>query len=103
MIFSLFAAAIAAAFFVGSLVLLHVGRRLGLRYLQSRGQEGLAGLSTVEGAIFALIGLLVAFTVSGALARFDERRQLVVQEANAVSTAWTLRRRTGVSWAGCRV
>jgi hypothetical protein len=35
-----------------------------------------------------LIGLLVAFTISGALQRFDERRQLVVQEANAVGTAY---------------
>ena len=48
----------------------------------------MAGLTTVEGAVFALIGLLLAFTISGALQRFDERRQLVVQEANAVSTAY---------------
>ena len=47
----------------------------------------MAGLPTVEGAVFALMGLLVAFTISGALQRFDERRQLVVQEANAASTA----------------
>jgi hypothetical protein len=37
--------------------------------------------------VFALIGLLLAFTISGALQRFDERRQLVIQEANAASTA----------------
>jgi hypothetical protein len=48
----------------------------------------MAGLTTVEGAVFALIGLLLAFTISGALQRFDERRQLVVQEANAASTAY---------------
>ena len=47
----------------------------------------MTGLTTVEGAVFALIGLLLAFTISGALQRFDERRQLVVQEANAASTA----------------
>ena len=39
-------------------------------------------------AVFALIGLLLAFTISAALQRFDERRQLVIQEANAVSTAY---------------
>jgi hypothetical protein len=49
----------------------------------------MAGLTTVEGAVFALIGLLLAFTISGALQRFDERRQLVIQEANAVSTAYS--------------
>lgn len=35
-----------------------------------------------------MIGLLLAFTISGGLQRFDERRQLVVQEANAISTAY---------------
>jgi hypothetical protein len=48
----------------------------------------MAGLPTVEGAVFALIGLLLAFTVSGALQGFDERRQLVLQEVNAVSAAY---------------
>src|SRR5262249_11815177 len=88
MIFALFALAITTAFFFGSLLLLNYGRRLGLTYLGKEGAGGMAGLPTIEGAGFALIGLLVAFTVSGALQRFDERRQLVVQEANAVSTAY---------------
>jgi hypothetical protein len=87
--FTLFALVIAAAFFVCSLVLLNFGRHLGVRYLQrQKGAGSMAGLTTVEGAVFALIGLLLAFTISGALQRFDERRQLVVQEANAVSTAY---------------
>ena len=88
MIFSLFAVAITAAFFVSSLVLLNYGRQLGLRYRQQQGAESMAGLPSVEGAVFALVGLLIAFTVSGALHRFDERRQLVLQEATAVSTAY---------------
>lgn len=88
MIFGLFAVAITAAFFVGSLILLNYGRHLGLRYRQQQGAESMAGLPSVEGAVFALVGLLIAFTVSGALHRFDERRQLVIQEAAAVSTAY---------------
>lgn len=59
-----------------------------MRYLQKKGADNTAGLAAVEGAVFALIGLLVAFTISGALQRFVERRQLVVQEANAVSAAY---------------
>ena len=86
--FALFALAIAAAFLASSLILLNFGRHLGLRYLQQqKDAANMAGLATVEGAVFALIGLLLAFTISGALQRFDERRQLVVQEANAASTA----------------
>jgi len=38
--------------------------------------------------VFALMGLLIAFTFSGAATRFDARRQLVVEEANAIGTAW---------------
>jgi hypothetical protein len=39
-------------------------------------------------AALALLGLLIAFTFSLALNRYDSRRLLVVQEANAISTAW---------------
>jgi hypothetical protein len=42
----------------------------------------------VEGAIFALLGLLIAFTFSGAASRFDDRRKLIVEEANAIGTAY---------------
>jgi hypothetical protein len=88
MMFGLFAISVATIFFGGSLILLNYGRQLGLRYLSQHGGESMTGLPTVEGAVFALIGLLLAFTISGALQRFDERRQLVVQEATAVSTAY---------------
>ena len=32
------------------------------------------------------MGLLIAFTFSGAASRFDDRRHLIVQEANAIGT-----------------
>src|SRR3954451_16586024 len=86
MIFALFSLAISAAFFVSSVALLNYGRYLGLRYLRQEGAANMSGLATVEGAVFA-IGLLLAFTISGALQRFDDRRQLVIQEANAASAA----------------
>jgi hypothetical protein len=70
-------ALITLALFAGMLTLLEVGRRLGERRAQDDG--GSPGLSAVEGAVFGLFGLLVAFTFSGASARF---------EANAIGTAW---------------
>src|SRR4051794_4437260 len=88
MIFLLFSLFVAACFFIGSLIALNFGRRLGLRYRANGGAGSVAGLSTAEGAIFGLMGLLLAFTISGALQRFDERRQLVVQEATAARTAY---------------
>ncbi len=86
--FHLFAIGVMALFFISSLMLLNYGRQLGLRYMKKNGVESMSGLPTIEGAVFALIGLLVAFTISGALQRFDERRQLIVQEANAIGTAY---------------
>lgn len=37
--------------------------------------------------MFGLLGLLLAFTFSGAMQRFDERRQLISEEAAALATA----------------
>lgn len=39
-------------------------------------------------AALALLGLLIAFTFSLALTRYDTRRALVVTEANAIGTVW---------------
>jgi hypothetical protein len=61
---------------VGSLLPLHLGRCLGLKYHERGAIDAAAGLATVEGAIFGLMGLLLAFTISGALRRFDDRQQL---------------------------
>jgi hypothetical protein len=73
--------------FAGVLVSLELGRRLGRRHLASA--EGAhEGFGAVEGAIFGLLGLMVAFTFSGAASRFDDRRHLVTEEANAIGTAW---------------
>ena len=36
-----------------------------------------AGLGTVEGALLALLGLLIAFSFSGAAARYDAQRQQI--------------------------
>ncbi len=65
-----------------------IGRKLGRRKFRQDPEGARAGLGAVEGAIFALLGLLIAFTFSSAVTRFDERRHLVVQEANAIGTAY---------------
>jgi hypothetical protein len=49
---------------------------------------GLDRLDTVEAAVFALFGLLIAFTFSGAATRFFEKQMLVVEEANDIGTAY---------------
>jgi hypothetical protein len=74
--------------FVGMLALIELGRRLGQRRMARHLEGARAGLGAVEGAVFGLLGLLIAFTFQGAASRFDTRRTLIVEEANAVSTAW---------------
>jgi hypothetical protein len=73
--------------FAAVLTMLETGRRLGTRY-KSPGGEKNGSTAAVEGAVFALMGLLIAFTFSGAASRFDERRRMIVQEANAIGTAY---------------
>jgi hypothetical protein len=79
---------IAIALFVGMLALIETGRRIGKQRAAKDTEGARAGLGAVEGAVFALMGLLIAFTFSGAATRFDGRRHLVAQEANAIGTAW---------------
>jgi len=78
----------AVLLFVGMLVMLEFGRRYGTRQRRLYGESHAAGLSAVEGAVFALLGLLVAFTFSGAATRFDQRRSWIIEEANDMGTAY---------------
>jgi hypothetical protein len=72
----------------GMLVCLELGRWIGVRRRRVEGDVAEASAGTVDGAIFALFGLLIAFTFSGAAGRFDHRREQVVTEANAIGTAY---------------
>jgi protein-S-isoprenylcysteine O-methyltransferase Ste14 len=75
------------ALFIALLVMQEIGRRLGERR-RARNPENAAGLGAIEGAIFALMGLMVAFTFSGAASRIEVRRNLIVTEANTIGTAY---------------
>jgi hypothetical protein len=47
-----------------------------------------AHINAVQTAVFALLGLLLAFTLSMAVTRFDSRKQVLLQETNALGTAY---------------
>lgn len=68
--------------------LLEVGRCLGKRRTSEEAECARGGISALDGAVFALMGLLIAFTFSGAAARLDSRRHLIVEEVNDIGTAW---------------
>ncbi len=86
--YALAALLITLVLFFGMLLLLEAGRRIGNYRLANDAEGARAGTGTIEGAVFALLGLLIAFTFSGAASRFDERRNLIIEETNAIGTAY---------------
>jgi len=77
----------AAAMFVGMLGFQLLGHRVGARRI-ARNPSAAGGTSAIEASLFGLLGLFVAFTLSGAETRLHERRLLIVEEANAIETAY---------------
>ena len=79
---------LALVVFFGILLFLALGRWLGKRAISQHGAVPSGGIGSLEAAVFALLGLMIAFTFSGGLSRFDSRRSVVVEEANAIGTAY---------------
>lgn len=86
--FALISILAALALFACMLALMELGSRWGRKRLALDPEGARAGTAAAEGAVFALFGLLIAFTFSSAAQRFDRRRDLIVAESNAIGTAW---------------
>lgn len=65
-----------------------LGYRMGCRRLARQPELEIDSSPTIDAAIFALLGLLLAFAFGSAVSRLDLRRQLIIQESNAVGTAY---------------
>ena len=74
--------------FLGMLIMLETGRRLGIGRRRQETESDRSNLGTIESALFAVFGLLMALTFTGATSRFNEKRMLIAQEVNAVQTAY---------------
>jgi hypothetical protein len=70
-------------------IFLEIGRRI---RLSSSAKQQIKTRSSINGPvetiIFALLGLLLAFTFTGAGTRYEARRQLIGTEANVIGTAY---------------
>jgi hypothetical protein len=73
---------------VAMLACLEFGRRYALKKAADEADSASAGKKIVEGAFFGLLSLLIAFTFSGSISRFDQRRALIIDEANDTGTAY---------------
>ncbi|HEU4418456.1 MAG TPA: DUF4239 domain-containing protein [Planctomycetota bacterium] len=79
--------AVSCGMFLGTLAMIRAGFHYARRRLQAADADG-ASVNSVDAAVYALLGLLIAFTFAGAAERFNGRRALVVEEANAIGTAY---------------
>lgn len=64
------------------------GYRLGARQRAPADEAHSTHLTDVQTLVFAVLGLLLAFTVAMVVSRFDARKQALVQETNAMGTAY---------------
>lgn len=65
-----------------------VGYRIGARHRATVGETARSQVGAIQAATLGLLALLLGFTFSLALERHDARSQALVDEANALGTAW---------------
>jgi hypothetical protein len=73
---------------LGVLLSIELGWRLGDYRRYRTEEESKAPISAPVGAILGLLAFLLAFTFGMAGTRFDNRKQIVLQEANAIGTTY---------------
>jgi hypothetical protein len=76
----------ATVFVVG--LSIECGHRLGHYRRRSSEEEKEAPVGAIVGATLGLLAFILAFTFGLAASRFDARRQIVVEEANAIGTTY---------------
>lgn len=74
------------------LIAAELGFRLG-RWIARRTKSDFSELGVLQGGVLGLLALLLGFTFSMSMTRYERRKNLVIEEANAVGTA-RLRART---------
>lgn len=76
---------VTAGLFLG---LTEAGFRRGLRLFHNHDTARRDQIGPIQAAVLGLLALLIGFTFSMAVERFDTRRDLVLQEANAIGTTY---------------
>ncbi len=86
--FILLNALVSVAIFGAILLFVRIGRWTGARRLAADAAAHRAGLGVIEGVVYALLGLVLAFSFNGAGERFLARRAQVGNELNVIGTAY---------------
>jgi hypothetical protein len=70
------------------LLVIEAGFRLGRRNRVSVSEHAKSQINTIQGAMLGLLALLLGFTFAMAISRYEVRKQLVLDEANAIGTTF---------------
>jgi hypothetical protein len=73
---------------VTGLVAVEVGYRFGRWRHRQQSDEKETPVGAMVASILGLLGIMLAFTFSLAASRFDARRQVILEEANAIGTTY---------------
>jgi hypothetical protein len=79
---------LAITLFAGMLLVYEMGWRLGAAKLARSPNSTVKGVGAAVASVFGLLGLILAFTFNGAGERYEARRHLITEEANAIGTAY---------------
>ncbi len=79
---------LALAFLASLLAASELGFRHGLKACRRVEQDTKVWIITVAASVLGVLGLLLAFTMNMAVSRYDVRRTLVLEEANAIGTSF---------------
>jgi hypothetical protein len=66
---------------------LEIGYRLGIARQARADEPDKSHVSTLHGAVLGLLALLLGFTFAMAVSRYEHRKTLIVDQANAIGTA----------------
>ncbi len=79
----------ALALFLALLFFSELGFYLGRYHYAKEGADASPhDAGALTGVVYALLGLMIAFTFSAATSRFDNHRDLILKEANAIGTSY---------------
>jgi hypothetical protein len=65
-----------------------LGYRFGLRLYRTQDEARRTQIGPIQGALLGLLALLVGFTFALSVSRYETRRNLIVDEANAIGTCY---------------
>jgi hypothetical protein len=88
LLFRLPSGALWLALMAAAIMSIELGHWLGQRHRRTLSDASLDQLGTFQGGMFGTLGLLLGFTLSIGVSHFDQRRALVVEEANAIGTVY---------------